>query len=144
MGDWQTFQVIPAAASGTPDAARTARDLPFHAAPVSITKDDEVASPRGDLIKGEGALFGNTSATPAPARSVDLPVTSDATALQYTLTSDAADTEPSGWVLQGSADGTTWTDLDRRSGQTDRQGTYTKYRLVSTSAATLAEVELIG
>jgi len=88
---------------------------------VSITKDDEVASPRGDLIKGEGALFDNTSAT-----------------------SDAADTAPSGWVLQGSADGTTWTDLDRRSGQTDRQGTYTKYRLVSTGAATLAEVELIG
>ena len=123
---------------------------------MSITKDDEVASPRGDLIKGEGALFDNTSATPAPARSVDLPVTSAATALQYTLTSDAADTAPSGWVLQGSADGTTWTDLDRRSGQTcawdrhtrvfsvDRPGTYTKYRLVSTSAATLAEVELIG
>ena len=111
---------------------------------MSITKDDEVASPRGDLIKGEGALFDNTSATSAPAGSVDLPVTSAATALQYTLTSDAADTEPSGWVLQGSADGTTWTDLDRRSGQTDRQGTYTKYRLVSTGAVTLAEVELIG
>ncbi|WP_030622485.1 GH92 family glycosyl hydrolase [Streptomyces sclerotialus] len=30
MGDRQTFQVMPSAASGTPDASRTARALPFH------------------------------------------------------------------------------------------------------------------
>ncbi|WP_432095837.1 GH92 family glycosyl hydrolase [Streptomyces sp. bgisy100] len=30
MGDRQTFQVMPSAAAGTPDAGRTARALPFH------------------------------------------------------------------------------------------------------------------
>ena len=29
MGDRQTFQVMPSAAAGTPDASRTARALPF-------------------------------------------------------------------------------------------------------------------
>ena len=29
MGDRQTFQVMPSAASGTPDASRSARALPF-------------------------------------------------------------------------------------------------------------------
>jgi hypothetical protein len=76
--------------------------------------------------------------------------------VQYTLTSAAKGKAPSGWVLQGSADGTSWTDLDQRSGESfdwDRQtrvfsvtepGSYPHYRLVSTGEATLAEVELIG
>lgn len=75
--------------------------------------------------------------------------------MQYTLTSADGAKAPKGWVLQGSSDGTTWKDLDKRSGQSfawDRQtrafsvaapGTYAKYRLVLDGEATLAEVELL-
>ncbi|MET9806124.1 GH92 family glycosyl hydrolase [Streptomyces halstedii] len=127
-----------------------------NAAPVSVTQDDKVPSPRGDVLKGEGALFDNTSATSAAVESVELPVPARTKAVQYTLTSAAADQAPTGWVLQGSSNGTTWKNLDKRSGQTfawDRQtrvfsvaapGTYAKYRLVSAEKAVLAEVELIS
>ncbi|MFJ1899949.1 GH92 family glycosyl hydrolase [Streptomyces sp. NPDC088115] len=127
-----------------------------NAAPVSITKDDKVPAPKKDVLKGAGALFDDTSATSAQVGSVELPAPAGTKAVQYTLTSDAAAKAPSGWVLQGSADGTTWKDLDKRSGQTfawDKQTrvfsvrapkSYAKYRLVSTAAATLAEIELIS
>lgn len=135
-----------------PSAWGTGKD----AAPVSITQDDKVPAPKGDVLKGDGALYDNSSATSAAVESVDLPVASATKAIQYTLTSSAAAKAPTGWVLQGSSDGTTWKDLDKRSGQTfawDKQtrafsvhtpGSYTKYRLVSTAAATLAEIELIS
>ncbi|MFI6930826.1 GH92 family glycosyl hydrolase [Streptomyces sp. NPDC050287] len=129
-----------------------------NAAPVSITQDDQVPSPRADVLKGEGALFDNTSATDASVASpVDLPVSGRVKAVQYTLTSSADRTKaPTGWTLQGSADGTTWKTLDERSGQTfawDRQtrafsvrtpGTYEKYRLVVDGEAVVSEVELLG
>ncbi|WP_031079754.1 GH92 family glycosyl hydrolase [Streptomyces sp. NRRL S-118] len=126
------------------------------AAPVSITRDDEVPSPRRDVLAGAGELFDDTSATAASsAAAVDLPVPAGTRAVQYTLTSAARDAAPSGWVLQGSRDGTVWRDLDRRSGESfawDRQtrvftvarpGTYERYRLVPSGSATLAEVELL-
>ncbi|MFF5515447.1 GH92 family glycosyl hydrolase [Streptomyces coeruleorubidus] len=128
-----------------------------HAAPVSITQDDEVPTPRADVLDGEGALFDDTSATDAAVTSVDLPVSERARAVQYTLTSSADRAKaPSGWTLQGSSDGTTWRTLDRRSGESfawDRQtrafsvrspGTYEKYRLVLDGEGTLAEVELLS
>lgn len=127
-----------------------------NAAPVSITEDDKVPSPRSDVIKGEGELFDNTSATNATVESVDLPTADRAKAVQYTLTSAERSKAPQGWVLQGSSDGTTWKDLDKRSGQSftwDRQtrafsvsapGSYTKYRLVLDGEATLSEVELLS
>ncbi|MFI8292791.1 GH92 family glycosyl hydrolase [Streptomyces sp. NPDC085614] len=127
------------------------------AGPVSITRDDKVPSPRADPLTGTGALFDDTSATEAPVASVELPVAKPVRAVQYTLTSSARDRAPAGWVLQGSADGTTWTDLDRRSGESfawDRQtrvfsvaapGSYAKYRLVAAgTGGALAEVELLG
>lgn len=127
------------------------------AAPTSITQDDTVPSPKKDVLKGEGALFDNTSATTATVSgAVELPVGSATKAVQYTLTSDAAAKAPTGWVLQGSTDGATWKDLDKRSGQSfvwDKQtrvfsvgtaGTYTRYRLVPVGEGTLAEVELIS
>ncbi|MEU3981120.1 GH92 family glycosyl hydrolase [Streptomyces sp. NPDC026672] len=127
------------------------------AAPVSITKDDEVATPRADVLKGAGALFDNTSATSAAVTSVDLPVNAAAKAIQYTLTSGTDHTAaPTGWTLQGSADGTTWRTLDHRSGESfawDRQtraftvaapGSYAEYRLVLDGESTLAEVELLA
>ncbi|MFF9135001.1 GH92 family glycosyl hydrolase [Streptomyces sp. NPDC014806] len=128
-----------------------------NAAPVSITTDDKVPTPRADVLKGDGALFDDTSATEAAVTTLDLPVTGPTEGVQYTLTSPKDHTKaPSGWRLEGSADGTTWQTLDERSGQSfawDRQtraftvarpGAYAKYRLVFTGEATLAEVELLA
>ncbi|TQK51291.1 putative alpha-1,2-mannosidase [Streptomyces sp. SLBN-118] len=126
------------------------------AAPVSITQDDKAPSPRRDAITGSGPLFDNASATEAAFERAELPVAPGTRAVQYTLTSSARAKAPAGWVLQGSQDGTTWKDLDKRSGQSfawDRQtraftvgapGSYAKYRLVATGPATLAEIELLS
>ncbi|MEU6095800.1 GH92 family glycosyl hydrolase [Streptomyces sp. NPDC047079] len=128
-----------------------------NAAPVSITQDDNVPSPSADVLKGEGPLFDNTSVTETDVTGVDLPVAGPAKAVQYTLTSPADHTKaPTGWTLQGSPDGTQWTTLDARSGESfpwDRQtrafsvphpGSYAHYRLVLDTASTLAEVELLA
>ncbi|GAB2717678.1 GH92 family glycosyl hydrolase [Streptomyces bullii] len=128
-----------------------------NAAPVSLTEDDKVPTPRADMLRGEGALFDDTSATDAAVTTVDLPVTGRAKAVQYTLTSSSDRTRaPSGWRLEGSADGAAWQTLDRRSGESfrwDRQtraftvgapGAYERYRLVLDGEATLAEVELLA
>ncbi|MEU4091816.1 GH92 family glycosyl hydrolase [Streptomyces sp. NPDC026673] len=136
-----------------PSAWGTGKD----AAPVSITQDDEVPAPRADAVKGEGALFDNTSATDAAVTTVDLPVGDRTKAVQYTLTSSSDRAKaPTGWTLQGSSDGTTWKTLDKRSGESftwDRQtrafsiaspGGYAKYRLVLDAESTLAEVELLA
>ncbi|MFF4572826.1 GH92 family glycosyl hydrolase [Streptomyces sp. NPDC001410] len=128
-----------------------------NAAPVSITQDDKVPTPRADVLKGDGALFDDTSATSATVTSVDLPAGAATRAVQYTLTSSADHTKaPTGWTLQGSTDGTAWKTLDHRSGESftwDRQtraftvatpGSYAKYRLVLDGESTLAEVELVA
>lgn len=128
-----------------------------NAAPVSITQDDEVPTPRADVLVGDGALFDNTSATDAAVTSVDLPVSRQVKGVQYTVTSSSDHTKaPSGWTLQGSDDGTRWKTLDRRSAESfawDRQtraftvrspGTYGKYRLVLDGEAVVAEVELLA
>ncbi|MFJ3232079.1 GH92 family glycosyl hydrolase [Streptomyces sp. NPDC086787] len=128
-----------------------------NAAPVSVTRDDQVPTPRADVLRGAGALFDDTSATDAAVTSVDLPVSGATRAVQYTLTSSADHaTAPAGWTLQGSADGEAWRTLDHRSGEPfrwDRQtraftvaapGSYRKYRLVLDSESTLAEVELLA
>ncbi|MEU5661792.1 GH92 family glycosyl hydrolase [Streptomyces longwoodensis] len=127
------------------------------AAPVSITRDDKVPTPRQDALAGDGALFDDTSATGQDVSgTVDLPVARDTQAVRYTLTSDEAARAPAGWTLQGSADGTAWTDLDRRTGETfawNRQtrafsvahpGAYRHYRLVFAGEARLTEVELLS
>ncbi|MET9802463.1 GH92 family glycosyl hydrolase [Streptomyces sp. NPDC006368] len=138
-----------------PSAWGTGKD----ATPVSITRDDRVPSPRRDALSGPGELFDDTSGTQAgltAVEPVDLPVPAGTRAVQYTLTSSDRDKAPAGWVLQGSRDGTTWRDLDSRSGESfawDRQtrvftvarpGAYDRYRLVPAAAATLAEVELLS
>ncbi|MFH8366640.1 GH92 family glycosyl hydrolase [Streptomyces sp. NPDC018031] len=126
------------------------------AGPTSLTTDDEVPAPRGDLLSGDGPLFDDTSATDAPVAATELPVPSARRAVQYTLTSADRARAPEGWVLQGSADGRRWRELDRRSGESfawDRQtrvfsiarpATYRHYRLVPTGASRLAEIELLG
>ncbi|MFJ8671613.1 GH92 family glycosyl hydrolase [Streptomyces sp. NPDC093589] len=127
-----------------------------NAQPSSITQDDKVPSPRGDALKGDGALFDNTSATDATTSSVELPVTEPTKAAQYTLTSSDKAKAPRGWVLEGSRDGKKWQRLDKRSGESfawDKQtraftvedpGAYRHYRLVLDGSATLAEVELLS
>ncbi|MGW3951141.1 GH92 family glycosyl hydrolase [Streptomyces sp. NPDC004752] len=128
-----------------------------NAGPVSVTRDDKVPTPRADVLKGDGALFDDTSATDAAVASVDLPVGAATKAVQYTLTSSTDHTKaPAGWTLQGSTDGTTWQTLDQRSGESftwNRQtraftipspGTYPKYRLVLEGRSTLAELELLS
>src|SRR6185312_12614422 len=121
----------------------------------SITRDDKVPAPRRDVLKGEGALFDDTSATGATVSAVDLPVPGRTKAVQYTLTSSDAAKAPTGWVLQGSSDGRTWKDLDERADESfrwDRQTrafsvdepkAYDHYRLVLTGESTLTEVELL-
>ncbi|MFF0011748.1 GH92 family glycosyl hydrolase [Streptomyces sp. NPDC005374] len=128
-----------------------------NAAPVSITQDDKVPTPRADVLDGDGALFDDTSATDATVTSVDLPVSGKVKGAQYTVTSAGDHTRaPTGWTLQGSNDGTVWKTLDRRSGESfawDRQtraftvrspGTYRKYRLVLDDEAVVSEVELLA
>ncbi|MDF3298438.1 GH92 family glycosyl hydrolase [Streptomyces tropicalis] len=128
-----------------------------NAAPASITTDDKVPAPRTDVLRGDGPLFDDTSATDATVTSVDLPAPSGTRAVQYTLTSSAdRAAAPTGWTLQGSEDGTHWTTLDRRSGEAfawGRQtrpftvaspGAHRRYRLVLDGASTLAEVELLA
>ncbi|MDQ1007684.1 putative alpha-1,2-mannosidase [Streptomyces sp. V4I23] len=126
------------------------------AAPVSLTQDDKVPAPRHDMTTAGGPLLDNTSRTSAAFTSVDLPVAPGTRAVEYTLTSAAKDRAPTGWVLQGSADGRSWTDLDKRSGESfrwdrqtrvftvERPGAYAHYRLVAADEASLAEVELLG
>ncbi|MFH8610378.1 GH92 family glycosyl hydrolase [Streptomyces sp. NPDC018029] len=130
-----------------------------NAQPVSITQDDKVPSPRKDALKGEGALFDDTSATDATSAAgsaIELPAAKGTKAVQYTLTSSADRAKaPRGWVLEGSKDGESWKRLDKRSGESfawdqqtrvftvTRPGTYDHYRLVPDGSATLAEVELL-
>ncbi|MDQ0584029.1 GH92 family glycosyl hydrolase [Streptomyces rishiriensis] len=114
-----------------------------NAGPVSITQDEKAPTPRTDVLKGPGALFDDTSATQETVSgALTLPVTAGARAVQYTLTSADHTQAPTSWALQGSADGLTWTDLDRRSDEAfpwdrqtraftlERPGTYAHYRLV--------------
>ncbi|GCD42200.1 GH92 family glycosyl hydrolase [Streptomyces paromomycinus] len=128
-----------------------------NAAPSSITRDDRVPAPDGDLtVPGSGPLLDDTSATAASFTSLPVSLTSAARVTSYTLTSAAKGDAPASWVLEGRDRHGKWRTVDRRTAESftaDRQtrvfavstpGTYTDYRLTPSSRATLAEVELIG
>ncbi|OON71479.1 alpha-mannosidase [Streptomyces tsukubensis] len=127
-----------------------------NAGPSSVTKGDKVPAPRADVLTATGPLYDNTSKTEAAVTSDELPLAKDAKAVQYTLTSADHTKAPTGWTLQGSSDGKTWKDLDKRSGQSftwdrqtrvfsvDRAGSYGHYRLVPQGTGTLAEIELLS
>ncbi|MGW9076829.1 GH92 family glycosyl hydrolase [Streptomyces kronopolitis] len=128
-----------------------------HAAPTSITRDDKVPDPPRDLTgPGGGPLYDNTSETSAELTGAPVDLDRAAEAGSYTLTSAHRAAAPSGWTLEGSADGQRWTRLDRREGESftwDRQtrvfgiarpGRYRHYRLLPDHGGTLAEVELLG
>jgi predicted alpha-1,2-mannosidase len=130
-------------------------------APSSVTKDDKVPVPPGDITApGKDApLLDDTSETEATFSAAELQVDPDTRKKRpasYTLTSADRETAPRSWVLEGSADGKRWKTVDRRKDETfrwDRQtrvftitdpGAYRHYRLVPAREATLAEVELLG
>jgi predicted alpha-1,2-mannosidase len=129
----------------------------------------DAAAPGAGTATGSGgtdvsALFDDTSATQVTFNSAtpwmryDLP--QPARVAYYTLTSGSVAGDPAAWSLQGSNDGTTWTTLDTRSGQTftDRQqtkdfavahpGDYRDYRLEvtansGTATTTLSEIQFL-
>ncbi|WP_449657899.1 GH92 family glycosyl hydrolase [Streptomyces chrestomyceticus] len=128
-----------------------------NAAPSSITRDDRVPAPDGDLtVPGGSPLLDDTSATAASFTSLPAPLASAARVTSYTLTSAAKGDAPASWVLEGRDRHGKWRTVDRRTGESfgeDRQtrvftvsapGTYADYRLTPSSSAVLAEVELIG
>jgi hypothetical protein len=114
-----------------------------------------------------GALFDNTSATRqtfnSQAETIDLPLATSTPrrARIYTITSGDVAGDPQDWTLQGSNDGTHWTDLDTRTGVTfawrlytkpfviAHPGDYRQYRLNVTAnsgapTTTIAELELLA
>ncbi|MFI9226941.1 GH92 family glycosyl hydrolase [Streptomyces rimosus] len=128
-----------------------------HAAPSSITRDDRVPVPDGDLTTPGGSpLLDDTSATSASFDSVPVTLPSAARVTSYTLTSAAKGDAPGAWALEGLDRHGKWRTLDRRTHETfnwDRQtriftvkspGSYQRYRLTPANPASLAEFELIG
>ena len=145
----------------TPDGARPATLADF----TGPGRGTATAS-TGDA--GVGALFDDSSLT-----GVAFPATTPvsigyafgqaplAGVRFYTLTSGNTGGHPTSWVLEGSSDGTSWKELDRRSGEAfewarytrpfrlDAPARYRQYRLTVTAASdarqfSLAEMELLG
>jgi hypothetical protein len=133
---------------------------------VSLTKGADIATPLRDVSTVGGPLFDNTSSTQAtltgPLPTVRATVTDTAHPVTfYTLTSGSVTGDPTDWVLEGSNDGSTWTTVDQRTGETfdarrqtrpfkvQHPDSYRQYRLTidnatRTGAVTLAEVELLA
>nr|WP_033338180.1 GH92 family glycosyl hydrolase [Catenuloplanes japonicus] len=129
------------------------------ALPPSLTTGTAPATPQKDVAGTvtTAALADDSSATSASVTAQQWTLPAGVQVKQYTITSAAAaGADPAGWKLLGSADGTTWTELDARSGEafTWRQqtrpftvktpGAYSHYRLEFTGPATVAELELLG
>jgi predicted alpha-1,2-mannosidase len=140
--------------------------------PPSLTAGDRPDAPLLDLIPGAAGdpahadLFDDDSRTevafefdPAAAPVIGWELGTPARAAFYTLTSGAAEGDPSGWRLEASDDGEDWAVLDERAGQSfgwRRQtrpfrlvgsAAYRQYRLVITAADptfALSEVELLA
>ncbi len=146
-----------------------------HDAPPSITPEGQIPRPLRDAATGPdsvpsagdgtdvSALFDDTSMTQVSFATANPSVQVQFTAgapqvVFYTITSADSAADPTGWVLEGSNDGTSWTVLDERRNQTFRwrsqtrpfkvcsPGAYVHYRLSLTGPAgtTLAEVELLA
>nr|BFE68994.1 hypothetical protein GCM10020092_022950 [Actinoplanes digitatis] len=123
------------------------------------------AEPNGN--EGAGNLNDGDSATKwlvdTPTSWAQYTLAAPAEAIRYALTSanDAPERDPRDWTLQGSADGTAWTTVDTRTGQTFAERFQTRiyevanpasfpiYRLSITghpsgNLTQLAELELAG
>ncbi|MEV4568223.1 GH92 family glycosyl hydrolase [Nonomuraea sp. NPDC049419] len=135
------------------------------AAPPSISDGDRVPEPLRDLTRPgtvpaeAGALFDDDSGTRAALPgTVTYAFADRRKATFYTLTSGAGRPaeDPTGWVLEGSADGARWEVLDERSGESfawrsqtrpfriAKPGSYAHYRLRFTGGTSLAEIELLA
>ncbi|MEV0620177.1 GH92 family glycosyl hydrolase [Nonomuraea sp. NPDC050404] len=141
------------------------------AAPPSITRDDRVPEPLRDATgpgRGTatgaggadvGALFDDNSATRATLPEwVGYAFPAERRISYYTLTSGAGQPgeDPTGWALEGSADGETWQVLDERSGESfawrlqtrpfkvAKPGAYSHYRIRFTGGTSLSEIELLA
>ncbi|WP_203899161.1 GH92 family glycosyl hydrolase [Virgisporangium aliadipatigenens] len=124
-------------------------------APLSITPDGESPRPARDVSTGTGPLFDNDSATAAPVTTLSTDVAGAERVTRYTLTSGAGTDDPTGWKLEGSYDGTRWTTVDERTGESfawrkqtrpfsvKNPGRYAHYRITFTGGS-LAEFELLA
>ncbi|MEU7746951.1 GH92 family glycosyl hydrolase [Nonomuraea sp. NPDC049158] len=143
------------AGGGVLDFAMGSKPSTWGEPPESITPDDEMPRPMRDIpvTGGPAALSDDTSATTATiSGNITLQAGTRDLVSFYTLTSAA--TGPTSWKLEGSYDGTAWTVIDQRDGQTfgqarqtrpfkiARPGRYAQYRL--TVSGTLAELELLA
>ncbi|WP_405061377.1 GH92 family glycosyl hydrolase [Kribbella sp. NBC_01505] len=132
--DWATLQAPPSLSSGVP-------------APLVDLIPVDVANP----------LFDNTADTSVEVdATIEWSLASPATATFYTLTSAASSgADPSGWRLEASSDGVTWSVLDERSDQTftwrhqvrpfqiPTPAQHQHYRLTFTTPASLTQLELL-
>ncbi|MCW2877641.1 MAG: hypothetical protein JWQ95_1741 [Sphaerisporangium sp.] len=167
-----TFRMGPA-----PSRWGTGKD----AAPPSITQGDQAPAPLRDVTgkdagtatasgdAGVTALFDNDSGTQVslpggrPWIQYHFTGAGEQPVRFYTLTSGsgAAAEDPAAWTLEGSSDGSNWTTLDERSGETfqwrlqtrpfkiAKPGAYAYYRISVTgngggASTSLAEVELLN
>jgi hypothetical protein len=143
----------------------------------SLTQGDQAPKPLADLIipgkatpsspAGESlaSLIDNSSATEvtfktsAPAITIAFPDGATKPATFYTLTASAQAADPSAWTLEGSNDGSLWTPMDTRKGQTfanrretkpfkiQTPGSFQQFRLTITAGAAsiaLSEIELLA
>ena len=140
----------------------------------SLTRGDEVAKPladttRADLAKSSSgvdvsALFDNTSATEVRFETATPSVTitfrgAKKEPVFYTLTAASMAADPSSWVLEGRNNGSSWTELDARTGREFKNrretkpfkignsGAYQMFRLTIRGGAdkvALSEIELLA
>ena len=123
-----------------------------------------IGTATGSAGTNVAALFDNTSTTQVTFDSatptVEYQFPQPEKVSYYTLTSGSVAGDPEDWVVQGSSDGSTWTTLDTRTGQTfaDRLQTqdfqiadprsFSYYRIMvtgdsGTPATTLSEIQLM-
>ncbi|SFP03335.1 F5/8 type C domain-containing protein [Amycolatopsis arida] len=136
------------------------RPTPEEAAAVGASGENPPNETKEKLVDGD---VGTKWLTFAPTGWVTVELAEPTVVNRYALSSanDAPGRDPKDWTLRGSADGQSWTDLDRRTGETfpdrfqtkeyafDNTQPYKFYRLDVTANAgdpltQLAELELYG
>ncbi|MCM0677475.1 ThuA domain-containing protein [Micromonospora phytophila] len=115
---------------------RPAASLPNAEKPVSATASAE-NPPNETAAKAIDGSTGTKWLTFNPTGWLAAKLAKPVVVSRYALTSanDFPGRDPKNWTLQGSQDGTTWTDLDSRSGETFPQRFQTKqYSFTNTTA----------
>jgi predicted alpha-1,2-mannosidase len=95
----------------------TPRNIVGRDTQVSATAENPPGEVKENLVDGNPATKWLAF---QPTATLTFTLPRAVTAVRYTLTSanDAPERDPRDWTLSGSADGTTWTTLDTRTGQT--------------------------